>query len=104
MSVKAPTQFCGLEIFFAHGILLMKGETMSIMIGDIDLVLQGLNNEYQINRILEILNLLSSKGLLHISPEEMKEIDIKCMAKLQEKYPNSGVTFNNPEVKNAPQE
>lgn len=53
---------------------------------------QVLENEYRIAVLEEIVQLLVSKvGSKALSQKEVKEIRKKVIARLQEKYPNSGI-------------
>ena len=64
----------------------------SIKLDNVDIVGQVLNNEYQILRILEMLNIAVNKGEINLSQQEWDNIGEICLKKMQEKYPNSGIS------------
>lgn len=66
---------------------------MEKKVGDIDPG-QVLENEYRIAVLEEIVQLLVAKvGSKALSQKEVREIRKKVVARLQEKYPNSGITL-----------
>lgn len=68
---------------------------MGIQIGDIDIVKQGIENEFRImvlEKILErILN--TNQSLSQPSVDEIERIRREMVEVLRTKYPNSGIEF-----------
>ncbi len=73
-----------------------------LKVGEIDIVQQSLNNEFQIERLTRIIELLMFKTSVHINKEELSKIDNDALKTLQLRYPNSGINIiTSKEVKNA---
>jgi hypothetical protein len=67
-----------------------------LKIGDVDVVDQVLQNEYDVKLIYKILNFIFLKGqagqpITPPTPEELDEMRQDVVRELQQKYPNSGV-------------
>ncbi len=72
-----------------------------LKVGEIDIVQQSLNNEFQIERLTRIIELLMLKTSIHIDKDELTRIDNDALKTLQQRYPNSGIKITSKEVKNA---
>ncbi len=70
---------------------------MSIKIGDIDLLMQGLNNEYEIIRLSKIIDIIIQRTGVQLTKDDINTIEKEALEKLQKKYPNSGIVFVNKE-------
>jgi len=67
---------------------------MSIKIGDVDLLLQGVNNEFKIEKLEKILELILNKNsVLNITREEITKVHNEAIKALQQKYPSMGITW-----------
>lgn len=70
---------------------------MSLRIGEIDIVQQTLESEFQIERLLRIVELIVNKADIKISHAELDGINNTVLKNLQRKYPHSGISFKNSE-------
>ena len=66
---------------------------MSLQIGEIDLVQQGLNNEYKIERLALILEVILQRVPINFTDEDLNKINAQALENLRKKYPNSGLTL-----------
>lgn len=73
---------------------------MGLKIGEVDVYTQTINHEYQIDRILKILDIIIEKTGVEITPEEFQEINKASLEFVQNHYPNSGIRFSTEERKN----
>lgn len=64
---------------------------MSIQIGDIDIIEQGLNNEFKVERLAMVIDLIIKRLDIKITNEDLNEINNIVLNSLQKKYPNSGL-------------
>lgn len=66
---------------------------MSLSIGGVDLFNQGLNNEYRIMILERVIDKIIGNSILPpISQLEIDSIKTQCLAELQNKYPQAGIT------------
>lgn len=66
---------------------------MTIKIAGIDLVSQGLDNEYRISILEKILDkIVTNNPSIKISREEIDKIKKETLIFLQKKYPEAGIT------------
>lgn len=73
---------------------------MGFKIGEVDLYNQTINHQYQIDRILRILDIIIQKENISISDEEFREINKASLKFVQNSYPNSGIKFSTEERSN----
>lgn len=64
---------------------------MPIKIGDIDIVQQSLNNEYQVRRLTRLVQLLLDRTNITVTYEDVNKINTEALQDLQKEYPNSGI-------------
>lgn len=70
---------------------------MGIKIGDIDIASQALDNEFRIQvleRLMEII-LNNNPNLRKPTQEQLNQIRQEVLIQLQQKYPNSGISLKN---------
>ncbi len=66
---------------------------MSIKIGDIDLIYQGINNEFRIKVLEEIMEfILQQDKNIKIPSKVINDIRNNAIKTLQTKYPNMGIS------------
>lgn len=73
---------------------------MGLKVGEVDIYAQTINHEYQIDRILKILDIIIKRAGIILTPEEFKEINESSLVFVQNHYPNSGIRFSTEERKN----
>lgn len=67
---------------------------MNFKIGEIDLYTNNINQQYQISRILKLLDIIVKKTGIDITDEEFKRVNQSSLEELQKAYPNSGIKFS----------
>jgi hypothetical protein len=73
---------------------------MGLKIGEVDIYTQTINHEYQIDRILRILDIIIQRTGVELTQEEIKAINTASLQAIQNHYPNSGVKFSSEEHNN----